>query len=82
MLRRDLLPRVTLGRIAIYKADVPKLSIATIWTPLFERYMIRCQSKNGHQKDKCLKETGLHVQYMLIILGSMVNMITGTYMAT
>ena len=31
--------------------------------------------KNGHQKDMCLKEIGLHAQNMLIVLGSIVNII-------
>ena len=26
---------------------------------------VRCESKNGHQKDMCLKEIGLHAQNML-----------------
>ena len=32
--------------------------------------MIRCGSKNGHQKVMCLKEIGLHAQNTLSILGS------------
>ena len=42
--------------------------------------MVRCGSKNGHQKDMCLKEIGLRAQNMLTILGSIVNIIGGTYM--
>ena len=37
--------------------------------------MVRCGSKNGHHKNMCIDEIGLHVQNMLIILGSLVNMI-------
>ena len=39
--------------------------------PIYEWYVVRCGSKNGHQNDMCLKEIGLHAQNMLTILGSM-----------
>ena len=29
-------------------------------TPIFERCVVGCESKNKHQKDMCLKEIGLH----------------------
>ena len=36
---------------------MPKSNIAIIWTPIFERYVIRCESKHEHQKDVlCLEE--------------------------
>lgn len=34
---------------------------------IFDCYMATCVSKNGHQRNKCLKETGLHVQNVSII---------------
>ena len=42
---------------------------STIW------YMVRCGSKNGHQKDICLKQIGLCAQNMVTVLGSIDNMI-------
>ena len=62
--------------------DVPNSNTTLTWTPIFESYVVRCGSKNGHQKDMSLKEIGLHAQNMLTILGSKVNMIWGTYMTT
>ena len=55
---------------------MPDSNIAVIWTPVFE-WLIRCGSKNRHQKDMCLKEIGLQAQNMLTILGSIANMIGG-----
>ena len=59
------------------KVDVPISNIATIWTPIFEWYAVRCESKNRHQKDMCLKRIGLRAQNMFTILGSIVSMIGG-----
>ena len=33
--------------------DVPKMRGTIIWTPMFERYVVNCGPKNGHQKDMC-----------------------------
>ena len=61
-----------LENIHICKVDVPKANIAIIITPTFQWYMVRCGSKNEHQK-------GRHVfrsdRNMLTILDSIVNMI-------
>ena len=35
--------------------------------------MIRCGSKNKYQKNVCLKESELHAQNLITILGSIVN---------
>jgi hypothetical protein len=43
----------------------------------FERYVIRCGSKNRHPNEMCSEKSGLHAQNMQIILGSIVNMIGG-----
>ena len=51
-----------------------------IWTPICVWYVVRCGSKNGHQKDMCSKVIGLHVSNMLIIQVSTINMIGETYM--
>jgi hypothetical protein len=50
-----------------------------IQTPIFEWYMARCGSTNGYKKDKCLKESRLRAQDMITMLGSIVNIIGGTY---
>ena len=54
---------------------MPKSNIAIIWTPLFECYVVRCESKNGDHIDICLIEIGLRAQNLQVMLGSMVNMI-------
>ena len=58
-------------------------NIEIIWTLIFEWYVVRSGSKNGHQKGlMCLKEIGLRTQNMLTILQSIVNMIGGTCVTT
>ena len=47
------------------------------WTPLSEWYVVRCGFKNGHIKDTCLEEIGLRAQNLIIIMGSIVNIIEG-----
>ena len=40
-------------------------------TPIFERSVVRCGSKNGQQKGiMCLEESGLCAKCLLIVLGS------------
>ena len=51
-----------------------------IRTHAFDRYVVRCDSKNGFQKDMSLKEIGLGAQNTITILESIVNIIVGTYM--
>ena len=51
-----------------------------IRTHAFDRYVVRCGSKNGFQKDMSLKEIGLGAQNTITILESIVNIIVGTYM--
>ena len=43
--------------------------------------MVSCGSKNGHQKDMCLKEVGICTQNDLTILGSIIsiNGVVGGY---
>ena len=46
-------------------------------------WLIKIDSKNGHQFEAYLKETRLHVEIVITILGSLVNTIGekgGTYM--
>ena len=64
------------------KAYVPKLNITLMWTLIFERYAVKCGSRNEHQKDMCLSKIGLYVQNTLTILGSIVNKIRGTFKTT
>ena len=42
---------------------------------VFEWYVVRCSSKMGHKKDMCSKGIGPQVQNMLIILGSIIDLI-------
>ena len=43
-------------------------------TTLSEWYVLWCGFKNGHQKDTCFKEIGLHAQNMITISGTVVNL--------
>ena len=70
------------SRMIWSRVDIPYSNIARIWTPIFEWYVVRSGSKNGHQKDLCLKETRTCAQNMLTILSPIVNMIGGSYMTT
>jgi len=56
---------------------VPKSNVATIWSPIFECNVVRCESKNGHQKDMCVREIGVCDYNLLTILDSIINMIEG-----
>jgi hypothetical protein len=59
------------------KVDVPDSFTYLNQTPIFDWYVIRCGSKNKYQKDMCLKESELHAQNMITILGSIVINIMG-----
>ena len=47
---------------------------------MFEWYVVWCGSKNKYQIDICTNEIGLRIENMIFILGSIVNIIWGTYM--
>ena len=36
-----------------FNVDKLDVNIAINWTPIFEWYVVRCGSKNGHQKNMC-----------------------------
>ena len=57
------------------KVDVPNSVIYLHQTPIFERHVVRCDSKNGYQKNNYSKQIGLHAQSLVTILGSKVNII-------
>ena len=44
-------------------------------TPIFEWCMVRCGSKNEHQRNMCSKEIGLCAENFITIPGSIVNII-------
>ena len=69
-------------KITFLKVDVPNLVTYLYQTPIFEWCLVRCRSQYWHMKDACLKEIGLRAHVILIILGSIVNIIgaRGTYM--
>lgn len=54
---------------------MPNLVTFLDWIPIYECYVVKCRSKNGHRKDMYLKEIGLHTEILLIILGSEFNII-------
>ena len=68
--------------LRLFKVDVHNSNIAITWQPLFEWNVVTWGSNNGYQKDTCLKEIGLCAQNVLIILGSICNIIGGTYVTT
>ena len=61
------------------EVDVPKLALTLIGHLYFEWYVVRCGSKNGYEKDMCLKETRLRIQNMIITLGSIANILEETH---
>ena len=56
---------------------MPKPNIAIIWTLIFELYVVKCGSNNGHHM--FVKEIKLCAQHTLIILDSTININGGTY---
>ena len=56
--------------------DVPNSKTATIWTSIFEWYVVMCGYKTDTKK-MCPKEIGLCTQHMLTKSGLIVNMIGG-----
>jgi hypothetical protein len=54
------------------------MAIKTRVRLIFERYVVRCGFKIGHQKgDMCSKEIGLCAKNILIISVAVINMIEG-----
>ena len=52
--------------LAVLRVDMPNSNTTKIWTPIFECYLVRCKSKNEHQKDMCLSKIGLCAQKFAI----------------
>ena len=65
------------SKLYLTNIDMPEPVASLNWTPNFEWYVVRGGFKNGFKKDVWLKEIGLHVQYMVAILCSIVNMFGG-----
>ena len=61
------------------KVDVPNSAPYPNHSSISESNVVRSGSKNGFQRDKCLKEIELHAQNMLTILNSIANTIGRTY---
>ena len=59
------------------KVDVPNSVTYLNRASVSEWWVVRCRSKNRHQKDMCFKEIGLHAQKLFTIQGSIVNIIGG-----
>ena len=49
------------------KVSMPNTVTYPTWAPIFEQWIIRCRSKNGHHKDLCENEIELHVENLLIV---------------
>ena len=56
---------------------VPNSATYLNQTHSFEWYLVRCDFKNGYQKNTYLKEIGLCAQNMTTILDSIVNIMGG-----
>ena len=54
------------------KVDV-HISVLDIKNTFIEWCMVRCESKNGHPKNKCWKKIGVHAQILLTILEITIN---------
>ena len=50
------------------KVDVPNVDTYLNRTHVFEWYMAKCVSKNGYEKDTCLRKIGVCAQNVMIIL--------------
>ena len=61
--------------IYVLRIYVPNLNTIINWTLNIEWHVVRCGYKIWHQKHMCLREIALCAQNMLIILGSIVNII-------
>ena len=49
--------------VSILRVSRPRMVTYFKWTPIFDWYVVRHGSKNGHQKYTCLKDSGLHAQF-------------------
>ena len=61
----------------MHKVDMPNSVTYCNETPIIKWYVVKCGSKNGYQKDMSLKDIELYAQNLLIILGSIFNIIEG-----
>ena len=61
----------------LYEVGMPYLVTYLYRTPILEWYVISCGSKNGHQKDMCLKYIQLHAQNVIYIPNAIVNIVGG-----
>ena len=61
------------------EVDVPNWVACLNHTPVVKRYVVKYGSKNEHQIDMCLKANGQHAHNMITTLGSIVNIMWGTY---
>lgn len=53
----------------------PNSIISLNMTGIFKWYVVRRAAKNKNQKDMCSKETAVHAQNMITILGSIMTII-------
>ena len=81
-LRHLLICNTIIKKTYYNKVDIPNSKIAINWTPISELYVVRCNSKSGHQRGMCSKEIGLCIQYTLIVLCLIANKIGEIFMAT
>lgn len=65
--------------MSMHRGNLHVRQMCLIWflnqTPIFERYVVRCVSKNEYQKDIHLKDIGLCAQNMISIPSSIVDII-------
>jgi hypothetical protein len=57
-----------------HKVDMLTSNTTIICTPIIERHVVRCGSKNWHQKELCLKETQHRAQIFATIVGSILKL--------
>ena len=74
----DILSICTVSyNIFTHKVDGPYLVHYFTHTLVFNWWVVRCTSNNGHNKDICLKKIGLHIQNPVNDPRSLVNTTCG-----
>ena len=61
----------------LLKVDVVNSITYPSWTPIYEWYVVRCDSKDRGHKGMCLKEIELCAQNTITILSSIFDIIGG-----
>ena len=64
-----------------YMVNVPNSITYLNWTPIFDWCVVRCESKNRHQKDMCSKGIGLRSKFKGLIISLIGGGLLGPFIA-